>query len=113
MAESVYDFHQRFGVPPVGPGSSPNESLAKLRERLPLLMEEIGEHAGELNRGNLDDAIIEMADVAFIVLGTLLVLDEAGKGASNSVSQKNNSKTADTHIRVDTSGKLVRRSEVG
>lgn len=111
MAESVYDFHERFGVPPVDASSAPEESLAKLRERLPLLMEEVGEHARELNRGNLDDAMTEMADVAFIVLGTLLVLDEGGRRASNSVSRKNNGKTADTHVRVDTSGKLVQRSE--
>ena len=109
IAGSVYDFHERFGVPTVDPQTSPDESLATLRNRLSFLMEEVGEHAKELNKGNLEDAAIELADVAFVVLGTVLTLDVSGKQACLEVAKKNDSKTSETHEIEESSGKLVRR----
>ena len=110
LAKSVYDFHERFSVPTVDTISNPDESLSKISERVPLLIEEIGEHAKALNKGDLVESILELADVAYVVLGTLLILDNAGKNASEKVAKKNNLKTNDTHIRVESSGKLVKRS---
>ncbi len=113
MAGSVYDFHQRFEVPRIdrphaeqGPSS---DGLAALRSRLAYLVEETGEHAKELNRGELGDASKEIADVAFVAMGTLLVLDEMGVDACRAVAGKNNAKTVETHAVDATSGKLVRR----
>ena len=113
MAGSVYDFHQRFDVPRIdrspaeqGPSS---DGLAALRSRLAYLIEETGEHAKELNRGELGDASKEIADVAFVAMGTLLVLDEMGVDACRAVAGKNNAKTVETHAADATSGKLVRR----
>lgn len=113
MAGSVYDFHQRFDVPRIdrppaeeGPSS---DGLAALRSRLAYLIEETGEHAKELNRGELGDASKEIADVAFVAIGTLLVLDEMGVDACRAVAGKNNAKTVETHAVDATSGKLVRR----
>ena len=109
MAGAVYDFHERFGLSAVEARTAPEEALAKLRTRLSLLIEEVGEHATELNRGNLNEAMAELADVAFVVLGTLLVLDESGRDASHQVTVKNNGKTAESHALSQSSGKLVRR----
>ena len=109
IAGSVYDFHERFSVPMVDSPSSPEESLVTLRNRLAFLMEEVGEHAKELNKGNLEDAAIELADVAFVVLGTVLTLDVSGEQACLVVARKNDSKTSETHAIEESSGKLVRR----
>ena len=108
MAGSVYDFHQRFGVPRIGRGPSA-DGLAALRSRLAFLIEETGEHAKELNRGELGEASKEIADVAFVAMGTLLVLDDMGVDSCRAVAGKNNAKTAETHAVDTTSGKLVRR----
>ena len=109
MAGSVFDFHQRFDVPSFGQLSQDPDGLSVLRSRLAFLVEETGEHAKELNRGKLGDASVEMADVAFVAMGTLLVLDDLGEVALRSVSAKNNAKTPKTHHVDETSGKLVRR----
>ncbi len=113
MASSVYDFHQRFDVPRIGRLTAEEgpsaDGLAALRSRLAFLIEETGEHAKELNRGELGDASKEIADVAFVAMGTLLVLDEIGVDACRAVAGKNNAKTAETHTVDATSGKLVRR----
>jgi NTP pyrophosphatase (non-canonical NTP hydrolase) len=113
MARSVYDFHQRFDVPRVGQPTAEEapsaDGLAALRSRLAFLIEETGEHARELNRGELGDASKEIADVAFVAMGTLLVLDGMGVDACRAVAGKNNAKTAETHAVDATSGKLVRR----
>ena len=108
IAGSVYDFHKRFGVPALN-GGSPDQTLATLRSRLAFLAEEMGEHAKELNRGNVPDAAVELADVAFVALGSLLVLDNAGCDASLTVARKNDAKTEQTHVFEKSSGKLVRR----
>ena len=110
MAGSVYDFHERFGFSPIDPLASPEEVLEKLRTRLVLLIEEVGEHATELNRGNIGEAMLEIADVAFVVLGTLLVLDEPGRDVAKEVVSKNDRKTVETHVFLQSSGKLVRKS---
>ena len=112
MAASVYDLHQRFDVPRIGRPPAEKEpsadGLAALRSRLAFLIEETGEHAKELNRGELGDASKEIADVAFVAMGTLLVLDEMGVDACRAVAGKNDAKTVETHAVDATSGKLVR-----
>ena len=109
MAASVFDFHQRFDVPSIARLPQDPDGLAVLRSRLAFLVEETGEHAKELNRGELGDASTEMADVAFVAMGTLLVLDRLGGEALRSVAAKNNAKTLETHLVDETSGKLVRK----
>ena len=109
MAGSVFDFHQRFDVPSFGELPQDPDGLSVLRSRLAFLIEETGEHARELNRGELGNASVEMGDVAFVTMGTLLVLDRMGAEALRSVAAKNNAKTSETHRVDETSGKLVRR----
>ena len=111
LAESVYDFHQRFDIPNINANTSNDCAIPRLCARLAFLMEEVGEHARELNVGALDDAAAEMADVAFVAIGTLLELDALGIAASRQVANKNDKKTLQTHFIEETSGKLVRRTQ--
>ncbi len=111
LAESVYDFHQRFDIPNINANTSDNCAVPRLCARLAFLMEEVGEHARELNVGALDDAAAEMADVAFVAIGTLLELDALGVSASRQVANKNDKKTLRTHFIEEASGKLVRRTQ--
>ena len=111
LAGSVYDFHERFDVPSAGERTSDEDSLATLRNRLAFLMEEVGEHARGLNRGDLDEATLELADVAFVVMGSFATLGAAGERACLEVARKNDGKTRETHFVEESSGKLVRRRD--
>ena len=114
LAESVYDFHQRFNIPninDINANTSDDCAVPRLCARLAFLIEEVGEHARELNVGALDDAAAEMADVAFVAIGTLLELDALGVSSSRQVANKNDKKTLQTHFIEEASGKLVRRTQ--
>ena len=111
LAESVYDFHSRFGIPNLNDNSQVDDPFPRLCTRLAFLMEETGEHARELNQGVLDRAADEMADVAFVAMGTLLELDSFGALACQDVAIKNDKKTLQTHMVEPSSGKLVRRTQ--
>ena len=108
LAESVYSFHGRFEIGCVDTSNS-DVALDILRQRLALLDEEVGEHARELNRGNVDKAIGEAVDIAYIALGTVLRLGFEGYDACIEVSRKNDAKIASTHGKRGGTGKVVAR----
>ena len=110
IAGSVYDLHHRFAIPRADTLRAREESLERLRIRLAFLTEELGEHARELNNGNLEQAAAELADTAFVALGSILVLDSLGRDACLAVARKNDEKTSATHALDDSSGKLLRRA---
>ena len=111
LAASVYDFHARFDIPNLNANSTADCAVPRLCARLAFLMEEVGEHSHELNVGALDDAASEMADVAFVALGTLLEMDALGASAAHQVANKNDNKTRQTHFVEASSGKLIKRSQ--
>ena len=108
VAESVYSFHERFEIGCVDT-SDPEAALDALRWRLALLDEEVGEHARELNRGNIEKAVDEAVDIAYIALGTVLRLGRDGLAACIAVSRKNDAKSASTHGKRDETGKVTAR----
>ena len=110
LAESVYDFHTRFDIPTINAKAAEDDIFPRLCTRLAFLMEETGEHARELNQAALDRAADEMADVAFVAMGTLLEMDALGASACRDVANKNDKKTLHTHMFEPSSGKLVRRT---
>ena len=112
IALSVFEFHERFGIPAVGATASEEEILARTRTRLSYLVEEIGEHAKDLNQSNLSEASLELADVAFVAIGTLLELDKIGTEACTNVARKNDMKTLSTHEIESGSGKLVKKNNI-
>jgi NTP pyrophosphatase (non-canonical NTP hydrolase) len=111
LAGSVYDFHARFSIPNLNDKSHYDDPFPRLCTRLVFLMEETGEHAKELNQGVLDRAVDEMADVAFVAMGTLLEMDSLGAIACREVANKNDKKTLQTHTVEPSSGKLIKRSQ--
>ncbi len=112
LAESVYDFHDRFSIPNINDKTTLHDPFPRLCTRLAFLTEETGEHAKELNQGSLDRAADEMADVAFVAMGTLLELEALGTAACRQVANKNDKKTLQTHIVEPSSGKLIKRSRI-
>lgn len=111
LAGSVYDFHARFSIPNINDKTPDKDVFPRLCTRLAFLMEETGEHAKELNRGCIDRAADEMADVAFVAIGTLLELDAIGANACQIVANKNDKKTLQTHMVEPSSGKLIRKAQ--
>ena len=109
LVDSVYDFHKRFGLEPWDIPYTDDEYLSKLRERLALLMEELGEVAKDLNRGNVMDGVAEVADVAFVALGILYSTGSLGGGAAKAVALKNDAKTHTTHYFDRQTGKIIKR----
>ncbi len=106
ISESVYSFHDRFGIGCVD-ASNPDAVFGALRGRLALLAEETGEHARAVNRGEMENAVLEAVDIAYVALGTVLRLGPAGVRACHEVARKNDAKTLTTHAaRLDT-GKVV------
>ena len=108
LGDSVYSFHERFGLPTVA-HEGEDVILEALRRRLALLSEEVGEHARELNKGNVRDAVSEAVDIAYVALGTVLVLGIEGRAACYSISDKNDAKNLATHGNRDSTGKVVAR----
>ena len=109
IAESVYDFHSRFGLPMLGAGLSPEQGMEALRARLPYLVEEIGEHSKALNNDDFHDALLELADVAFVAAGSVLTAGGPALDACADVARKNDAKTLETHHLEQSSGKVLRR----
>ena len=112
LAESVYDFHHRFGVMPVDINDGPDLALEVLRKQFLFLMEEAGEHASDLNKGELDKALLELADVAFVALGGVYLSNARGAEACLQVAVKNDKKTHKTHVVEESSGKIIKRAGV-
>ena len=112
LAESVYDFHHRFGSMPVDTNGSPDRALEALRRQFLFLMEEAGEHASDLNKGELDKALLELADVAFVALGGVYLSNARGADACLQVAVKNDNKTHETHVVEESSGKIIKRAGI-
>ena len=105
MADEVWDFHERWGLPPFdGAARSPQESIAR---RQPILDEEIAELSDAVASGAATEIADEAADVLFVALGHVQSLLDAGVAGMRRVTAKNARKTEVTHrIRSDT-GKLL------
>ena len=100
LAGSVDAFHQRFDIPQIDL-TSIDATLDALRQRLSLLDEEVGEHARALNRGEIEDAVKEAVDVAYIALGTIHRLGSEGLDACHVGSAE---RTTRSHRRPIASG---------
>ena len=106
LAVSVDAFHQRFDIPQIDLDSV-DGTLDALRQRLSLLDEEVGEHARALNRGEIDEAVKEAVDVAYIALGTIHRLGAEGLDACNEVARKNDAKSPSSYSKRSATGKVL------
>ena len=102
MADSVERFHRNFGIEAGRDGID-------YHSRLTLLMEEVGEHANAINKGHpVEEVLKEMADIAYVALGTLEMAGDDGAQAMMQVVDKNNSKTTTTHKLNPNTGKILK-----
>ena len=106
LAVSVDAFHRRFDIPQIDMDSV-DETLDALRQRLSLLDEEVGEHARALNRGEIEEAVKEAVDVAYIALGTIHRLGADGVGACYEVARKNDAKSPSAYSKRSATGKVL------
>ena len=97
LAESVYDFHDRWNLINY---NKPSHEVMK--ERKELLAEEVNELNQEIDKTDELKSIKllcrEAADVLYVSVGHLLALGKDGLEAIDQVSQKNNKKTSKTHF---------------
>ena len=107
LAVSVDEFHRRFEIPRIDPSLSTEDTLDALRQRLSLLDEEVGEYARALNRGDMEDAAKEAVDVAYIALGTIHRLGDAGLNACYEVARKNDAKSPSAYSERPATGKVL------
>ncbi|MDP2660225.1 MAG: hypothetical protein Q8R28_05810, partial [Dehalococcoidia bacterium] len=75
-------------------------------ERHPMRREEEREMEDAIAAGNMEEAVLEAADLLWVVLGDLETFGEAGYGAADTVARKNAAKTIHTHA-IAPSGKLL------
>lgn len=123
LACSVEEFHRRFlpsgyTIPKEAKDLSSELTLPedismfihdRLLERMNFTTEELGEAAKALNRGEIENHVEEIADLAFFALGTLHLMGEAGAEAICRVIGKNDAKTLDTHEIDAITAKIVKR----
>ena len=107
MAGSVWDLHERFGIPTIA-GISEEGTLLYLRDRLSIQMEELGELSGAINKGRLEEIPKEAADVLYVALGTIAVLDDVGASGCLEVAKKNDRKTAELYKFHEQTGKILK-----
>lgn len=123
FAENIYEFHERWQFGPFNPqfqlGAGIQTTIPGLesrkkimQERMPLISEEYEEVIEELKQlvshdklgSDLSD---ELADLLYVVLGTIHSLSMYGIYGMEEIMTKNNNKTPETHaVRKDT-GKLI------
>lgn len=103
LAQSVVDFHERFGA-------QHTDNMENLKFRNQLLTEEVGEVAKALNHNAYADAVLESVDVAYVALGTLLAHAPESFIGIMEVIEKNVAKTPETH-QLQEGQKVVPRAE--
>ena len=108
IAESIYDLHERFSLSGMK-SVSDKEVIWDLLDRVPLLVEEYGEHVAEVRRADLPRAADEACDVVYVTLGTLLTLGRDVLSFVEVVAAKNDSKTYETHEISSVTGKLMKK----
>lgn len=97
IAESVYDFHERWNLFDIS--KSPFNAVA---EREDLLLEEVKEliveYSKDISQASVELLSREAADVLYVSIGSMLALHQDGVEAMLQVAKKNNNKTSKTHF---------------
>ena len=100
---AIVNFHSRF-----------NCEFGLSIDRWNMLFEETKEYRDEIKANSsyttpTEAELEEVADVAFVALGTLHLAKEAGILALDKVARKNNSKNETTHFKNSETGKITKR----
>ena len=84
-------------------------TLFYLRDRLPMLIEEVGEYAKALNNDNLDNAAYNLGDMLFVILETINILNKYALSRVARVVASNLAKSPNTHVLNTSKTKLIPR----
>jgi NTP pyrophosphatase (non-canonical NTP hydrolase) len=106
IAESVYDFHDRFQITGINETMTNEDIREILMLRILLQTEEVGEMCQALSRDKIYESLGEAADVLYVALGTMLVCEEPGLNSMQNVTDKNNQKNNLSHL-SSTLGKIT------
>ena len=108
LAESVYDFHHRWNL--IKKSKSPFESIIERKNLLQEEIDELNQECLKLTSERSPKLLSEeAADVLYVAIGHLFVLNNTGSLAANAVSEKNNNKTTKTHYLDSTTNKVTRK----
>ena len=108
LAESVYDFHHRWNL--IKKSKSPFESIIERKNLLQEEIDELNQECLKLTSERSPKLLSEVAaDVLYVAIGHLFVLNNTGILAANAVSEKNNNKTTKTHYLDSTTNKVTRK----
>ena len=108
LAESVYDFHHRWNL--INKSKSPFESIIERKNLLQEEIDELNQECLKLTSERSPKLLSEeAADVLYVAIGHLFVLNNTGILAANAVSEKNNNKTTKTHYLDSTTNKVTRK----
>lgn len=108
MAESVYDFHDRFNIKSLDSLDGEQEILDTFYSRVLLQGEEFGELCRAINKGWPDETFLEAADVLYVALGSILTGSEDAIKACDETVEKNGKKTPDNSMFSKT-GKIIKK----
>lgn len=106
MAESVYDFHDRFKIKSLDSLDGDDEIFEMMYNRVLLQGEEYGELCRAINKGWPEETFLEAADVLYVALGTLVSGSEDAVKACYETAAKNNKKTPENSVFSKT-GKII------
>ena len=108
LAESVYDFHHRWNL--INKSKSPFESILERKNLLQEEIDELNQECLKLTSERSPKLLSEeAADVLYVAIGHLFVLNKTGILAAKTVSKKNNNKTIKTHYLDTTTNKVTRK----
>ena len=105
MADSAVHFNSKFAISPINTEDD-GTALLRLLDHLSILVEETGEYAKSLNKGKLNQAIYDLADVLYVTLVGLDLLGVDGTAMIRMVTMANDMKSLQTH-EIGPSHKLV------
>ena len=97
MAESVFDFHERFDLKEINFEDDFNINMY-MQYKIGRQLEEMGEMNRALNRCDYDNMMEEIADNIFVAMGISLVTGANSDIYTNDVIFKNNKKTPENYI---------------
>ena len=92
VAESVWDFHERFDVEDIDFLSNKNNIKSLVYSRFGLQTEEMGEMARALAKGDFDNLREEIVDNLYVAMGTALVIRNSLINPLFDVLDKNDAK---------------------
>ncbi len=107
LTKAVAEFHKRFDLPRLEMTEAIKRTrLQMLTDRLPMLIEELGEYSKAISHGDYDQAGEELGDLLGVTLGILFTHGPNADLWMQAVCEKYAAKTPETH-EIAATGKII------